>query len=54
MDTPSGHVTFVHHRDGKSTTFTKADGSRFTLVTVKCGNDYCMYHNGRLWRRTPR
>jgi hypothetical protein len=54
MNTPSGPVTFVHHRDGKSTTVTRADGSRFTLVTVNCGNDHCMYHNGRLWRRTPR
>jgi hypothetical protein len=54
MNTPSGPVTFVHHRDGKSTTVTRADGSRFTLVTVNCGNDFCMYHNGRLIRRIPR
>jgi len=54
MQTRSGPVTFVHHRDGKSTTFTTADGRHGTLVTHHCGNDFCTYLNGRLIRRAPR
>jgi len=55
MDTKSfGRVTFINHRDGKSTTFTTADGRHGTLVTHHCGNDFCTYLNGRLIRRAPR
>jgi hypothetical protein len=54
MNTPSGPVVFRHLRDGKSTVVTGADGRSSTLVSVKCGKDYCIYNNGRLWRRTPR
>src|SRR5262249_61721165 len=54
MQTRSGPVTFVHHRDGKSTSFIFADGRRGTLVTHHCGNDFCTYLNGRLIRRRPR
>jgi hypothetical protein len=53
MNTPSGPVVFRHHFDGKTTSVTTASGERF-LVTVNCGRDFCMYHNGRLIRRIPR
>jgi hypothetical protein len=51
VNTPSGPVTLLHHRDGKSTSYTTPDGRSGTLVTIKCGKDYCIYNNGRLWRR---
>jgi hypothetical protein len=54
MNTPSGQVVLHHHYDGKSTTVTTADGSRFTLVSVRCGNAFCIYNKGRLWRRVPK
>jgi hypothetical protein len=54
LQTPSGPVTIVHHRDGKRSMVTTADGSRFTLVARACGSDWCIYRDGRFWRRTPR
>ena len=54
MNTRSGPVTFIHHRDGKSTSFAFADGRHGTLITHHCGKDFCTYLNGQLFRRTPR
>jgi hypothetical protein len=54
MDTPSGRVVLHHHYDGKSTTVTRADGSRMKLVTFPCGSNFCITHNGRVIRRVPR
>jgi hypothetical protein len=54
VNTPSGPVALFHHRDGKSTSYTTTDGRSGTLVSIKCGKDYCIYNNGRLWRRVAR
>jgi hypothetical protein len=54
MDTPTGRVMLRHLRDGKTTLVTTADGQRSTLVAHACGSDWCIYRDGRLWRRNPR
>ena len=54
MDTKSfGRVTFIHHRDGKRTTFTMADGKSVTMIGGRCVSG-CAYYNARLMRRAPR
>ena len=54
MDTNSfGRVTFIHHRDGKRSTFTMADGKSVTMIGGRCVSG-CAYYNARLMRRAPR
>jgi hypothetical protein len=53
VNTPTGPVRLLHHRDGKTTSYTTADG-KGTLISAKCGKYYCTYENGRLLFRMPR